>query len=168
MQVAGHLVQLATGREWNALVAERLVRPLGLAATTFGSGDNNPRIGGGAVSTARDYARFLAMQLGDGRWRDVRVLSPAAVRALEADQTRGAPIVDSPHRDGRRYGIGVWRDRVAPDGAALQVSSQGAFGFSPWLDRERGIAGVLAVTTVLGNVYGFVDRLQAAVREAVR
>jgi hypothetical protein len=56
---------------------------------------------------------------------------------------------------------------VAPDGRALQVSSQGAFGFSPWIDRERGVAGVFVVQDALPRLYGDVAELQRLVREAV-
>lgn len=158
------------GRGWNVLFEERIRAPLALDATTFGAGAN-PRVAGGAVSTGRDYATFLQMLLADGEWRGRRVLSAAAVREMERDQTLGAAIGYSPHSRHTtaevRYGIGVWRDRVAANGDALQVSSQGAFGFSPWIDRERGIAGVFVTQDALGRVHGRVAEIQQLVREAV-
>jgi CubicO group peptidase (beta-lactamase class C family) len=170
MTVAARLAEVATGSAWAALFDARVRAPLDLTATTFGA-SANPRVSGGAVSTGREYARFLQMLLGDGAYRGRRVLPAAAVAAMEADQTRGARIAYSPHRrygaGDVRYGIGVWRDRVAPDGRALQVSSQGAFGFSPWIDRERGVAAVFVVQDALPRVYGDVAELQRLVREAV-
>ena len=170
MQLAGHLAERAAAKPWGELFRERVATPLGLTATSFGSGAN-PRIAGGAVSSGQEYARFLRMLLAHGRYGGRQVLPAEAVRLMELDQTRGARIVFSPHaRYGSpdvRYGIGVWRDRVAPDGTALQVSSQGAFGFSPWIDREHDVAGVFVVQHQLPAVYRGVDEIQRLVREAV-
>lgn len=44
-----------------------------------------------------------------------------------------------------RYGVGMWRERVDDAGQLLEASSQGALGFSPWLDTERNLGGVLSV-----------------------
>lgn len=170
MQVAGRMAEVAAGRSWGQLFEERLSTPLGLTATTPGRGAN-PRVAGGVVSTGRDYARLLQMALAGGTWQGQRVLPAAAVAEMERDQTRGAGIVFSPHlrygNDDVRYGMGVWRDRVAPDGRALQVSSPGAFGFSPWIDRERGIAGVFVARDALPRLYDTVEETQRLVREAV-
>jgi CubicO group peptidase (beta-lactamase class C family) len=170
MSVAARLAELAANTPWTQLFETRVRAPLGLTATTFGV-TANPRVSGGAASTGREYARVLQMLLGDGVYAGRRVLTAGAVREMERDQTRGARIVSSPHqRYGHgdyRYGVGVWRDRVAPDGRALQVSSQGAFGFSPWIDRERGVGGVLVVRDALGRVYAAVEELQEVVRRTV-
>ena len=169
MQVAGRLAELASGRSWQALFEARVASPLGLVVTGFGEGAN-PRIAGGAVSTGREYATFLRLLLADGRWGGRELLPATAVREMERDQTAGARIVASPHAQygaSPRYGLGVWRDRVAADGAALQVSSQGALGFSPWLDRERGVAAVFVAREGLPGVYASVTELQALLRQAV-
>lgn len=170
MQVAGRMAEVAAGRSWSQLFEQRLSVPLGLTATTPGRGAN-PRVAGGVISTGHDYARLLQMALAGGTWSGQRVLPAAAVAEMERDQTRGAEIVFSPHlrygNDDVRYGIGVWRDRVAADGRALQVSSQGAFGFSPWIDRERGVAGVFVARDALPRVYDTVEAVQRLVREAV-
>jgi serine-type D-Ala-D-Ala carboxypeptidase/endopeptidase len=165
MHVAGHVAEVASGRDWAALLRTRLAEPLGMTGT--GIRAVNPRIAGGAWSTRDDYLRFLRMLLADGMGEGRRVLAASSVREMERDQTAGARIAFTPHPYTRRYGIGVWRDRVAPDGRALQLSSQGAFGFSPWVDRERNIAAVLAVDDQLRDLYPFVDELQRRVRAAV-
>jgi CubicO group peptidase (beta-lactamase class C family) len=170
MQVAGRVAEVAGGQSWSRLWEARIAGPLELTATTFGRG-RNPRVAGGMVSTGREYARLLQMALGDGVWNGRRILPAAAVAEMERDQTRGARIVFSPHARYTdhevRYGIGVWRDRVGADGRALQVSSQGAFGFSPWIDRERGIAGVFVTRNALPRVYARVAEVQRHVRQAV-
>lgn len=167
MQVAARMAEIRTGRPWTALFRDRVAGPLGLTATRYTS-ETNPRVAGGATSSARDYIRILRMEMNGGELGGRRVLSAQAVRTMEADQRRGAVIEYTPHKDDRGYGIGVWRDRVAADGTALQVSSQGAFGFSPWLDRDGKVVAVLAVQARLSDVYDFVERLQPVVREAAR
>jgi hypothetical protein len=75
------------------------------------------------------------------------------------------PIAYNPHPDGRRYGIGEWRDIVDGDGNAVQLSSQGKFGFSPWIDNQRGYLGVFLVEDLLfPDLYPVVDLLQAIIR----
>jgi hypothetical protein len=43
------------------------------------------------------------------------------------------------------YGLGVWRDTVSRRGELAVSSAPGKFGFTPWIDRRHGIAGVLAL-----------------------
>jgi hypothetical protein len=83
---------------------------------------------------------------------------------MEADQTAGVPIWYSPHFDDTRYGIGVWRDIVGPGGETVQVSSQGKFAMSPWLDRERRYYAIFFVQDDFLELYSFVEGLQAEVR----
>jgi hypothetical protein len=39
----------------------------------------------------------------------------------------------------------VWREKADASGHLLEASSQGALGFSPWIDFERNLGGVLSV-----------------------
>ncbi|MEO0560286.1 MAG: hypothetical protein AAF170_19130, partial [Bacteroidota bacterium] len=97
--------------------------------------------------------------------------------AMLADQTGNAPIAYSPIDNyvgypglpltERVYGLGVWREREAPDGTLLDGSSPGGFGFSPWIDTERGVVGVLLVEDRLTDVMGTYLELKRLVREIV-
>ena len=174
MQVGGYLAEVASGQPFNTLFAERIATPLGLTRTDFGPGDN-PRVAGGASSTAAEYARVVEMLLDGG----APALTPAAVDSMLADQTRGAEIVYSPYQSlaealgdpalaETRYGVGVWRERVDPaTGAVLEAASQGAFGFSPWIDRPNGVVAVLAVQDDLPALYPTYLELKARVGEAL-
>lgn len=172
MQVAGRLAEIAGGKSFDALFREYLGTPLGMSATDFGFSATtpgvidspNPRVAGGVRTTLADYAAFVQMQVQNGVLRGRRVLSAATVREMQRDQTFGVPVLSSP-RQSFGYGIGQWRDRIDASGLAVQLSSQGAFGYSPWIDRETGIAGVIAVQSVLGNVDGDVDAIWALTRQ---
>lgn len=175
MHVAGRLAEIATGRTWDQLFDEIVARPLGLVATDFAAGSagagittsSNPRIDGGVRSTIRDYGRFLDMIASNGLHDGRQVLSRAVIAEMERDQTSGAPARPGeflPYALG--YGIGVWRVRVGENGAALQVASQGALGYSPWIDRDTGLVGVIAVRDQLNRVFFDVQSIWTLAREA--
>jgi CubicO group peptidase (beta-lactamase class C family) len=121
------------------------------------------------VSSRDDYARLLRMLLDSGTFAGRRILSPAAVAAMEQDWRRGTAVEPPAPVRSFGYGIGMWIDRADSTGRALELSSQGAFGFTPWIDRERNLLGVLAVRYD-GGPEGFETSrtVRAVVREMVR
>jgi len=170
MQLAGACAEVASGQSWSNLVQLRLKQPLSLTATTYGN-TPNPRIAGGASSTLYEYATTLQMLLNHGLWGTNRVLSSNAVHVMLQDQTGGAQILCSPYQQyglsETRYGIGAWLEEVAPGGSVYQIGSGGAFGFAPWIDLDRNVAGVFMVVNLMENVFPGVQQIKAAVRTAV-
>ena len=94
--------------------------------------------GGGLVSSARDYDRFLAMLLGDGETDGVRILRPETARLAMSNL-----IADSVDRkgtfiDGEGFGAG---GRVSLPSSA---TGEGIFGWAGaagtigFVDRKRG------------------------------
>ncbi|MBU7034833.1 MAG: beta-lactamase family protein [Theionarchaea archaeon] len=163
MQVAGRIAEVASGKDWLDLFEERIAHPLGLRETDFNGlgATRNPRIAGSIQTSAHQYARFLQMLLAEGRYNGHQVLSSEAVHEMLKDQTHGVPIIYSPWQQYEhplpvaqevRYGIGCWREVIDETGAIKEASSQGAFGFSPWIDVDRNLAGVLAVKSRLTGV----------------
>jgi D-alanyl-D-alanine-carboxypeptidase/D-alanyl-D-alanine-endopeptidase len=165
-QVAGRLAEIASGKSWNSLFEERIQRPLNMTNTNY-EASLNPRIAGGASSTLQDYTNLLQMHINGGVFNSKRILSTQAVIEMQRDQTRGLPIRSSPHKDGRRYGLGLWRDIVDNQGRVIQLSCQGAFGFSPWIDRQRNLIGVFLVRNRLRTIVPVVEQLQKNVRDMV-
>lgn len=171
-QVAGRMAEIATGLSWDQIFINEVVEPLGLTRTDYAFTStaqgyvrvNNPRIAGGARAIAHDYLRVVEAHAGLGVFRGQRYLSEAMVRDMQRDQTFGVPILNSPDPDAFGYGYGEWRNLVDTDSEAVQTSSQGAFGFSPWLDNELGLAGVLLVRTQLSLIRADVDELWALTR----
>ena len=177
MQVAARVAEIAGGAPWEELFRRRVAIPLALERTTFSPrGGSNPRVAGGAHSSAEEYARFLVMIASEGSVNGRRVLSAAAVREMIADQTRGATMLGDLLRDTRvedaarpraRYGIGVWREtfRLA-DGETIEHSSPGALGFVPWFDPRHEIVGVFATVRPLDEVMPTVLQLRRIIRES--
>ena len=163
MHVAARVAELAGGASWRELFASRIARPLGLEATRYLGAI--PHVAGGLVSTRDDYARVLRLLLDSGRVAGRQVIAAAAVAAMERDWARGAAVVPPPRASDVGYGIGMWIDRADSLGRAVELSSPGAYGFTPWIDRERNLLGVLAIRTE-GGEEGFA--LAAAVRAEVR
>ncbi len=156
MHVAGRMAEVATGKSWNELFVEKIATPLGMEQTDFfayGPTDN-PRPAGDARSSVDEYARFLRMVLQRGTVDGKQILSASSVTEMHQDQTGGARITYTiyerhaaldPTLLQARYGIGMWREKIDDRGQLLEASSQGALGFSPWIDVKRNLAGVLSI-----------------------
>lgn len=162
MQVAGRMAELATGRAWDDLFLDNMVRPLGLVATDYATAStapgyvrtDNPRIAGGVRSTLDDYGRVVDMVMADGCLDTAfpdrcaparRFLSRATLDEMARDHTVGTVDVSRPPTGtGYGYGLGQWIDPTSPS----IVSSPGAFGFTPWVDRAKHVSGVLLVDDV--------------------
>jgi CubicO group peptidase (beta-lactamase class C family) len=166
MQVASYICMLAAGEDdYNALLADELTVPLGMARTSFTDNDGlahtQPLAAGGLFSTARDYALYLQMLLDFGMHDGQHFISPQMIGEMLTDQIPPGvqpPFDYSPYggvagMEGTRYGLGNWREVVDPDTQELYVAScQGAFGFSPWIDLRRHVVGVLCVQKSLADV----------------
>ena len=98
--------------------------------------------GGGLVSTARDYARFNAMLLGEGTLDGARIVKPETVRIarsnLMQDGVRAAI--------GGRNGFGAAMQVIMPDSARPGQEPAGSFGWfgiagtQMWMDPNNKIA----------------------------
>ncbi|MBK8978087.1 MAG: beta-lactamase family protein [Planctomycetes bacterium] len=173
MHVAGRVAEVVSGTEWGALFAARIAGPLGMMRTDYlGIGSaSNPRIAGGARSTLRDYARFMEMIEGRGTFRGRRILSERAIDTMLQDQTGGVPVTSAPPTvpdPFPGYGIGCWMERVDGNGRTLEATSPGAFGFTGFVDRERGTAGVFLVRSLNQRTDPFADRVRELTREQLR
>jgi len=165
MHVAGRVAEVVTGQSWTTLFAERVATPLGLTATDFEAfGPTlNPRIAGGARSSAHDLIRLTAMLAGGGTLDGVRVLSPDAVAIMLSDQTGGAPPSSLPGSlaEWLGYGIGVWIERRDADtDVPEEFTSPGGAGTTPWVNSALGIAGVFLIQHNLPAVDGFTDAIR--------
>lgn len=147
---AAAMAEKATGQPFRDVFQSRLAEPLGLSNTRFGRGGQspNPGVAGNLVTSGEDFARFLEMVLNYGVYKGNRILSEAAVRDMEGAHAGPGPYfhhIPDRHAQSRHdiYGLGVWRDVVAPDGQLLVMSSPGKFGFTPWVDRRVDVAAVI-------------------------
>jgi len=175
MQIDGRMAEIATGLSWDQIFIARIAVPLGLAQTDYAMfstqlgyvQSTNPRIAGGARSSAIDLARLAQMLAQNGRFGSAVVLKPATVALMFTDQTGRANYASNPEPNSFGYGLGTWRNRVDWTDRPREVSSAGAFGTWPWVDFEAGIGAVVFVRNTLTNLRPTVRQLTPAVRRAV-
>ncbi|SFF49474.1 serine hydrolase domain-containing protein [Thermoflexibacter ruber] len=158
MHVAGGIAEKVTGKTWDVIFKEQVADKLAMPNTNYVALGNttNYRIAGGAGTRMMEFANLLLMLLNDGKFNGVQILSKNAIDEMLKDQTNGMPIAFTPYegdplRQNFRYGLGCWVEEVT-NGVPTAFGSQGAFGFSPWIDKKRNVIGILFVQRTLGAV----------------
>lgn len=154
IQVAAAMAEAAGGASFNNLFAQYVTTPLGMSQTAFvKASDSNPWAAGGAQSTARDYAKLLRALLAGGFIQNID--------AFTQSRTTNTPILYEPgsvtSAGDWKYALGSWvecdgSDFVADHCADQKVnSSPGAYGFTPWIDRQHGYYAVISMNIPLGD-----------------
>ena len=149
--IAGRMAEVASGQRWVEIFASRIAQPLGLRQTGYGNEPNALLSEGQPYSSPRDYVTFLEMVLNNGTYDGRRILSEQMVGEMTRVQTEGTVVAASP-RERPRYGLGCWIDLADTTGRGIVVTSPGAAGFLPWIDREHGIVGIGATRDRLERV----------------
>lgn len=108
--------------------------------------------GGGLVSTAPDYLRFLQMLLQQGELDGHRILQPETVAQMTSNQIGSMTLPVPGHGDGFGLGVGVVTDRgaSADEFSAGSYSWGGIFNSYYWVDPQEQLIGVL-MTQVFPN-----------------
>lgn len=162
MQIAALAMVQARGRSVDAIMRERLLDRLGVSAETrytVGAGDN-PTYSGGMRSTGEDYGLVLAAILRGDIFAD---------RAgFLADRVAQRPVATVPgaisqNRLNWHYGFGFWKEcpgaaYTASCEAAPVISSAGAFGFTPWIDFNRGYWAIIITEEPLNRGFDPAER----------
>lgn len=118
------------------------------------------------------------MLLNGGVWNGKRILSQRIINEMKLDQTNNAPILYSPYAllapfvpgidRTTRYALGHWREVTdAGSKEVLESSSQGAFGFSPWIDWGRNLIGVFSVQSQLLTIMPTYIQMKRLIRTAL-
>jgi len=122
--------------------------------------------GAGLVSTAGDYARFLQMLLNGGALDGARILSPATVSLMTADQ------VDSLYSN-RGVGFGLGFEILEDPGLAGQYGSAGRFGWGGayatnyWVDPTDSLVVVLMQQLLPARGLDLADKFRTLVYAAL-
>jgi CubicO group peptidase (beta-lactamase class C family) len=154
MQAAGRIVEIVTGKSWAENFRSRIAEPLGLESTDFYAfgPTENPMVAGSVRTSLDEFGVFVRMIAAGGVHDGKRILSEAAVKEMLSNQHPDLPTSRQPYasldfvKPGLakiHYGIGVWLEEYDPvTGDGIVITSGGAFGASPFIDRRRGLAGV--------------------------
>jgi CubicO group peptidase (beta-lactamase class C family) len=176
--VLGRLIEVLSGATLGEYLQRRLFAPLGMIDTAFhvpaaehgrlaeafakdpdtGAGvqlinvHDAPKFesgGGGLVSTAGDYARFLQMLVNRGSMDGMRFLSRKTVELMTADHL--GPITGAPDLLLPGYGFGLgFAVRLAPGishvpGSVGQYFWGGLAGTTFWVDPAEDLFAVLLI-----------------------
>jgi D-alanyl-D-alanine-carboxypeptidase/D-alanyl-D-alanine-endopeptidase len=151
LHVAARMAEVATGKTWAQLYDQTLRVPLGLSPDTVyytrprqADGTTNPLIAGGLRASMNDYRGFLALAFHKGLFGNVTVGSPALFDEQAREPFPGVPIGSTPV-ESYRYGLASWLLCDTPDQGCAILGSPGAFGFTPWYDRDAGYYAILGM-----------------------
>jgi len=180
-QFVGAVVERVTGRSWSAFFEEALATPLGMGALSWSNPQGpipaaeirNPLLQGGAAVRLDAYAPLLTMLAQEGVYKGRRYLSEAAVREMERPRTRGLSMryVPPGATAGSQYSIAHWCEAEAQDatgGRCTMLSSPGAFGVYPWIDRTSGLHGIIYLQDNFNRIAADERILRDAMIAAVR
>lgn len=133
--VLGMVIRGATGRDPVDLMAERIIRPMGLEATAemLTDGDGTGFVLGGLNMRARDYARIGQMFLQKGFWNGRQIVPADWAAASTARQAA----------DGAGYGFQWW---VPRDNAKFGNDFMALGIYGQYIYVNPGARMVIAVT----------------------
>ncbi|NMO13465.1 beta-lactamase family protein [Pyxidicoccus fallax] len=183
LHVAARMAEVTTGKSWNTLFRETLATPLGLPedVTYFtrprqAQGITNPLIAGGLRTSMNEYAPLFALVFHKGRQAGREVGTPELFDAQAREPFPGVVIGNSPVKDLSlpfRYGLTAWLQCATPAEGCDVISSPGAFGWTPWMDREAGYYAILGMQLdrqdegVVGFSVNLSGELQPLIRAAL-
>ncbi|MFW5725827.1 MAG: serine hydrolase [Bacteroidota bacterium] len=139
-------------RDWRTIAREEFFDLMQMDSTDYTDFyPNNPAVAGGIETTPCDYLRFLKMLSNDGQYNGVQVLQPSSIDEMFTDQTQSAPIYHTfwpsnhpdfaPEIDTLRYTFGAWWTEKDANGNITGLTSPGAYGHYPFIDRCKNIYG---------------------------
>ncbi len=152
LHVAARMAEIATGKSWETLFDETVRAPLGLpkdvayfAGPRRGVGQQNPLVAGGMRASMDEYAKILAEVYKRGT--GVVAAPPALFDAQKIEPYRVTVGTSPVAKFGYdwRYGLTAWLQCSSPAVGCESISSPGAFGFTPWLDRSKGYYAILGM-----------------------
>jgi CubicO group peptidase (beta-lactamase class C family) len=160
LQVLAGLLEARSNRSWRLLFIECLGWPLSLDSASFGHPVSGPRGEGffspglGLHLSLEDYARFLGMLQQQGRFDGVGVIERQILERLELDRVSSLPQPDRPAWADPAWGhaAGAWCERWNENRQCRRLSAPGAYGALPWLDRDRGLAGIILTVDSLPRI----------------
>ena len=176
--VLGRLVEIISGQTLGTFLADRILTPLGMTHSGFSvpaadqsciaepfakDPENGTAValldvrrpalfesgGGGMVATTMDYARFLAMLLGNGRLGTTRLLGRKTVELMTSDHlgtiTGPADLLPPGHGFGLGFAVRTQPGMSPFPGSVGNYYWGGAAGTTFWVDPTERLYAVLMI-----------------------
>jgi CubicO group peptidase (beta-lactamase class C family) len=178
--VVAELVQRISGLSIADFIAKEILQPLGLKSTSLGIGnlsreriarsqtpqfDGVERFGwnsdywrelgvpwGGMYSTPDDYAVICQLMLNQGKYGNVRLLSPATIEKITTNRLDDFPDLPESIRRTKPWGLGWQLNHPATEGTLCDLLPVSAFGHLGatgtlfWIDRAQQAFGIIFTT----------------------
>ena len=177
LHVAALMAQVTVGRDWNDIFDEQMRKPLQLApefayyaAPRLGvdTHPTNPLLAGGMRASMNDYEHVLHLVFDKGRWEGSQLLSPAIFDLQAIEPYPNVIVGTTPSSLDARYGLTAWLECATPQAGCSTISSPGAFGFTPWLDRQAGYYAILGMElTDLQSDRGIGPRIEQSLKPLI-
>lgn len=184
--VLGGVLEVVTGRSLGQLLQERILEPLGMKDTGFSlpqtewsrlaepfarCPDSKEAVemmdartvpafesgGGGLLSTAGDYIRFLQLMRGRGTFDGVRLVSPVTVSWMTADHLGAIPIrgelLPPGHGFGLGFGVRTHTGLGPQPGSAGMYYWSGIGGTSFFVDPAQDLFAMLLTQAPNQRIY---------------
>ena len=181
LATAARMAEVVTGQTWFDLFASQLKTPLGLSSPDLvfytaprqASGTTNPLIAGGLRATMNEYATMLALEFNRGVHQGNALIGTALFTTQASEPYPNAVIGNSPFTATAfnfHYGLASWLECPPPAMNCAVISSPGAFGFTPWIDRDGGYYAVLGmeVSESQSGVVNFAVQLEQELKPLIR
>jgi CubicO group peptidase (beta-lactamase class C family) len=181
LHVAARMAEVVTGQTWASIFASQLKTPLGLTSPDLAwytaprqaVGTTNPLIAGGMRATMNEYARILALDFNRGVHQGNPLIESGLFTAQATEPYPNAVIGNSPFGNTGldfHYGLAAWLECPLPAANCAVLSSPGAFGFTPWFDRDSGYYAILGmeVTESQAGVVAFAVRLSQELKPLIQ
>jgi len=176
--VLGRLIEVISGQTLGAFLQDRILGPLGMVDTAFSvPTDKQGRIaeafakdpengtpvalldvrrpalfesgGGGLVGSTMDYARFMAMLLGNGRLGATRLLGRKTIELMTSDHlgsvTGAADLLPPGHGFGLGFAVRTAAGMAPFPGSVGNYYWGGAAGTTFWVDPAERLFAVLMI-----------------------
>lgn len=199
--VLGRLIEVIAGQTLGQFLAERILGPLGMVDTGFSVPEKDhgriaepfakdPELksivslldvkrtalfesgGGGLVATTMDYARFLAMLLGNGRLGQTRLLGRKTIELMTADHlgtvSGPADLLPAGHGFGLGFAVRTSTGMAPFPGSVGNYYWGGAAGTTFWVDPAERLFAVMMIQAPIQREYYrllFRDLVYAAIAD---
>jgi CubicO group peptidase (beta-lactamase class C family) len=173
--LAAAMAEVASGESW-ASSFERLVKaPLGLTDPGLRYytlpkdllGNANPLVAGGMRATADEYMTILAVLFHRGHGGGQQLISEASIARMGLNGYPAATVDPALAATNLRYSWSSWINCPGAASPCENVTSPGAFGFTPWVDRQAGYYALLVMESNSFDGAGFAVPVMEQLRPAI-
>lgn len=174
LHIAARMAELATGTAWNELFRKQILEPLGLPVDLVyyanpheELGTDNPLAAGGLRMSMNEYEPILRLVFNKGQWQGASLFEDPSIFDQQAIEPFPGVLIGKSPRATARYGLTAWLECSTPASGCASISSPGAFGFVPWIDREAGYYAILGMEIPNRIAVGFSVNLQQQLKPLI-